>query len=197
MLPHVPAPLGYLVVFLLVAGESAGLPIPGETSLTTAAVLAARGQLDVAAVIGVAAAAAIIGDNIGYLAGRHGGRRLLLRDGFAAARRRRFLAQSEAFYRRRGWITVFVGRWLPVLRFTAALLAGANRMPWPRFLVWNALGGVCWATSIGLLAYTIGTRAGDAIEAIGAIGATMLILTLLGHVAWQRLRPAPTADGTP
>jgi membrane protein DedA with SNARE-associated domain len=61
--------------------------------------------------------------------------------------------------------------------------------------VWNALGGVCWATSIGLLAYTIGTRAGDAIEAIGAIGATMLTLTLLGHLAWRRLRPAPTVEG--
>src|SRR5919204_2298713 len=107
MLWHVSPTLGYVALALLVSGEAPGLPIPGETSLTTAAVLAARGQLDVIAVIGIASAAAIFGDNIGYLFGRRGGRRLLLRDGVAAAHRRRFLAQSEAFYRRRGAITVF------------------------------------------------------------------------------------------
>jgi membrane-associated protein len=191
---HIPPDLGYLALFLLVAGESAGLPIPGETSLTTAAVLAARGHLDLTAVIAIASAAAIIGDNIGYLTGRLGGRRLLLRDGIAAARRRSFLKQSEAFFQRRGSVTVFVGRWLPILRFTAALLAGANRMGWRRFLLWNALGGICWATSISALAYTVGTRAGNAIEAIGAIGATMLILTVVGHIAWRRLRTTPDAD---
>src|SRR2546425_1684402 len=124
---HVPPNLGSVALFLLVAGESAGLPIPGEASLTVAAVLAAQGHLELAAVIGIAGAAAIVGDNIGYLVGRHGGRRLLLRDGIAAQRRHGLLEQSEAFYRRRGAATVFLGRWLPVLRFTAALLAGTNR----------------------------------------------------------------------
>jgi membrane-associated protein len=191
---HVPTTLGYLTLFLLVAGESAGLPIPGETSLTTAAVLAARGGLDLTTIVAIATAAAIIGDNVGYVAGGHGGRRLLLRDGIAATHRRRFLAQSEAVFLRRGSLTVFVGRWVPVLRFTAALLAGTNRMHWPRFLLWNALGGICWATSISLLAYTVGTRAGNTIEAFGAIGATMFILTILGHIAWRRLRPIPETD---
>jgi membrane protein DedA with SNARE-associated domain len=194
-LVHVPASLGYLALFLLVAAESAGLPVPGETSVTTAAVLAARGRLDLTLVITIASAAAIIGDNIGYLAGRHGGRRLLLRDGIAATGRRTFLAQSEAFYQRRGAATVFLGRWLPILRFTAALLAGTNRMPWPRFLLWNALGGICWATSVSLLAYTIGSQAGNAIEAVGAVGLVMLILLILSHLAWRRLRPnAGNAD---
>lgn len=188
----VPSTLAYVTLFLLVAGESAGLPIPGETSLTTAAVLAARGRLDITIVIGIAGLAAILGDNLGYLVGRHSGRWLLLRDGFAATRRRELLAQSEAFYRhRRGAATVFVARWLPVLRFTAALLAGANRMRWRTFLLWNALGGACWAVSIGTLAYTIGTRAGDTIGAVGAVGATMLVLTVAGHLAWRRIRPQP------
>lgn len=194
MFLHVSPSLGYLALFFLVAGESAGLPIPGETSVTTAAVLAARGRLDLGLVILIASAAAIIGDNLGYLAGRHGGRRLLLRDGIAATRRRKFLEQSEAFYQRRGAATVFLGRWLPILRFTAALLAGTNQMPWPRFLIWNALGGICWATSVSLLAYTIGSQAGNAIQAIGAVGIAMLILILLSHFAWRRLRPAPTTD---
>jgi membrane protein DedA with SNARE-associated domain len=185
-----PTTIGYVALFLLVAGESAGLPIPGETGLTTAAVLAARGRLDLALVIGIAGAAAVLGDNIGYLVGRQGGRRLLLRDGFAATRRRQVLERSETFYRhRRGAVTVFVARWLPVLRFTASLLAGANAMPWRTFLVWNALGGVCWSISIGTLAYTIGIRAGDAIAAVGAVGATTLLLAVVGHLAWRRLRP--------
>ena len=186
---HVPPNLGYVALFLLVAGESAGLPIPGETSLTVAAVLAAQGHLELAAVIGIAGAAAIVGDNIGYLVGRHGGRRLLLRDGIAAQRRHGLLEQSEAFYRRRGAATVFLGRWLPVLRFTAALLAGTNRMPWRRFLIWNALGGICWAITVSLLAYTIGSQAGNAIQAVGAVGVAMLLLIVLGHLAWRRLRP--------
>jgi membrane protein DedA with SNARE-associated domain len=193
---HIPATLAYITLFLLVAGESAGIPIPGETGLSTAAVLAARGRLDLTAVIGIAAVAAVVGDNIGYLAGRRGGRRLLLCRGIAASWRRQLLEQSEAFYQeRRGSVTVFVTRWLPVLRFTAALLAGANRMDRGRFLLWNALGGACWATSIGLLGYTIGARAGDAIRALGAVGATILILTGLGHLAWRWLRPAPTDTG--
>src|SRR5436190_20667390 len=101
VLVHVPASLGYLALFLLVAAESAALPVPGESSLTAAAVLAARGRLDLGLVIAIASGAAIVGDNIGYLAGRHGGRRLLQRDGIAATRRRNFLRQSEAFYQRR------------------------------------------------------------------------------------------------
>jgi len=63
-----------------------------------------------------------------------------------------------------------------------------------RFLIWNALGGICWATSVSLLAYTIGSQAGNAIQAIGAVGIAMLILIVLGHFAWRRLRPAPTTD---
>ena len=179
----------------MVAGESAGLPIPGETSVTAAAVLAARGRLDLGLVILIASAAAIIGDNIGYLAGRHGGRRLLQRDGIAATRRRNFLEQSEAFYQRRGAASVFLGRWLPILRFTAALLAGTNKMPWPRFLIWNALGGILLGDEgASLLAYTIGSQAGNAIQAIGAVGIAMLILTILSHFAWRRLRPPPNTD---
>ncbi|MGN6167452.1 MAG: DedA family protein [Solirubrobacteraceae bacterium] len=189
---HVPPSIGYLALFLLVAGESAGLPIPGETALSTASVLAARGQLELPVVIAISSLAAIVGDNVGYLAGRHGGRRLLLRPGFGATRRQRFLYESERFYQKRGGITVFVGRWLPILRFTAALLAGTNRMPWRRFLLWNALGGICWATSVGLLAYSIGSQASGAIEALGAVGIVALTLAAIGHLALRRLRS--TAD---
>jgi membrane-associated protein len=80
-----------------------------------------------------------------------------------------------------------------VLRFTAALLAGVNHMPWRRFLLWNALGGVCWATSVGSLAYVLGSRAENAVQAIGAIGVVALLLAVAGHLAWRRL--ARSDDG--
>ena len=85
---------------------------------------------------------------------------------------------------------MFVARWLPVLRFTAALLAGANRMRWRTFLLSNALGGACWSISIGTLAYSIGTRADNVIAALGAVGATTLFLSVVGHLVWRRLRPS-------
>jgi membrane-associated protein len=196
-LVHVPSTLGYITLFLLVAGESAGLPIPGETSLTTAAVLAAQGHLRIEIVIPLAAAAAIIGDNIGYAIGRFVGRPALLRDGPAVRWRQRALARTDAFYERRGALAVFAGRWLPILRFTAALLAGIHHMPWRRFLFWNALGGICWAISVGSLAYYLGSRAENAVQAIGLIGVLALILAVGGHLAWRRLSPPGEGQDRP
>src|SRR4051812_37246927 len=157
VLTQVPPMFGYGVVFALVMAESAGIPVPGETTLAAAAVLASQGRLVIAAVIGAAALGAVVGDNLGYLVGRKGGRWLLSRDGFAAERRRRFLAEGERFFERHGGKAVFFARWLPVLRFTAGPLAGAERMRWLRFFTWNTLGGVAWATSIGIAAYLLGT----------------------------------------
>lgn len=192
---HSPATIGYIAVFLLIAAESAGLPVPGETSLTTASVLAAHGHLTFPLVLVIATAAAILGDNLGYAVGRHGGRRLLQRDGIAAAHRRRFLSRSDQFFARHGAVAVFTARWLPILRFTAAPLAGANRMPWRKFLIWNTLGAICWAASIGSLAYFVGSQASEAIPAIGLLGLLMLTLTIISHIAWRFLRrPQLSAD---
>jgi membrane protein DedA with SNARE-associated domain len=137
--------LVYAGLALLVAGESAGAPLPGETSLVAAAILAAAHRLSLPLVIGVAAAAAIAGDNIGYVIGRRGVRSLLLRGKFQAERRRLALERAERFFARRGRTAVFFGRWLPWLRVTVAWLAGAGRMRWRTFVVWNALGGLAWA----------------------------------------------------
>ena len=186
-LVDIPPGLGYLALFLLVAGESAGLPIPGETSLSTAAVLASRGKLDIELVVLVAATAAVLGDNCGYAVGRLAGRPLLEREGLGMRRRRMLLEQTDRFYAHRGALTVFVGRWLPVLRFTAALFAGVNHMPWRKFFVYNLAGGVCWSVSVGVLAYQLGTRAGNTIEAVGAIGLVVVVLALAGHFVWRRV----------
>ncbi|HEY8844918.1 MAG TPA: DedA family protein [Gaiellaceae bacterium] len=176
---NVPANVGYPLLFLLVGAESAGALLPGETALIVAAALASQGRLSLPLVIAVAAGAAILGDNIGYLIGRRGLRRLIDRPGRWAAGRRRLVERGEVFFARRGPSAVFFGRWLPGLRVVASWLAGANRMPWPRFLLWNALGGIAWASTVGTLAYLLGRSASGSLGAIGFIGVGVAVVVYL------------------
>lgn len=148
---------GYLAVLVIVGLESLGIPLPGETTLIAAAIYAGEThRLHIVGVILAAIAGAILGDNIGYLIGHWGGYRLLRRYG-------RYIRLSEArvkvarylFYRYGGRI-VFFGRFVSILRAYAAFLAGTTRMPWPRFLVFNAAGGIVWASLYGTAAYFAG-----------------------------------------
>jgi membrane-associated protein len=134
--------LGYPALVLLVMSESSGVPLPGETALITGAVLASQHRLQIALVIALAAAAAILGDNAGYLIGRKGGRWLLLRPGPFARHRARVLEVGEPFFARHGSKAVFLGRWILGLRTWASWLAGASHMPWRSFALWNAAGGL-------------------------------------------------------
>ena len=190
----VPATVGYPLLFVLVGAESAGALVPGETSLILAGALAARGQLSLPLVIAVAAAAAIVGDNTGYLIGRRGLRRLLDRPGRPSARRQQLLARGEAFFARHGSAAVFLGRWLPGLRVVASWLAGANRMPWRRFLLWNALGGIAWASTVGGAAYLLGQTASGSLGAIGFVGFAIAALVYL--VRRIRERAGDAASGS-
>ena len=183
---NVPANLGYPLLFALVGGESAGALIPGETALIVAAALASEGRLSLPLVIGVAAGAAIIGDNIGYLIGRRGLGWLVDRPGRLAARRRRLVERGEVFFARWGAAAVFFGRWLAGLRGVTSWLAGAERMPWPRFLLWDALGGIGWAAPIGSLAYSLGQSASGSLGAIGFIGVGVAVVVYL--ITWFRPR---------
>jgi membrane-associated protein len=166
--------VGYPVLFVLIAIETMGIPVPGETALLTAGIVAARGHLDITVVIAVAAAAAITGDNVGFAIGRRYGRRLLLAPGPLERHRRRVLEIGEPFFQRHGPKAVFLGRWVAGLRITSAWLAGANRMSWPTFLFWNALGGIAWAASIGLLAYFLGRGAERIVHTVGLGGAVLV-----------------------
>ena len=149
MLIDVPENVGYLAVAVFVGVEASGVPVPGETALIAAAVLASQGKLSIELVIAIAAAAAIVGDNIGYMLGRRYGRRLLERPGRTKVRRQLALARGEQLFARHGPKAVFIGRWIALLRIWAAWLAGIAGMYWPTFLLWNALGGICWALSSG------------------------------------------------
>jgi membrane protein DedA with SNARE-associated domain len=183
---HVPANLGYGILFGLILIESAGVPVPGETSLIAAAVLASHGHLSLPVVFAVAISAAIVGDNLGYLVGRRAGNWLLTRPGRWEEERLQFLDEGEHFFSRHGGKTVFFGRWLPVLRFTAALLAGVNEMPWRRFFVFNAAGGASWVLTVGSAAYLLGSSASSLFEVIGLAGLLALVLAVAGHIAWRR-----------
>jgi membrane protein DedA with SNARE-associated domain len=199
---HLVETAGYPLLFLIVMGESGGVPLPGETALITAAILASQGKLQIELVIPLAAAAAIVGDNIGYLVARRAGRWLLERPGRFARQRREVLAIGEPFFERHGPKAVFFGRFILGLRTWASWLAGATRMHWRSFVLWNALGGICWATAVGLIAYYLGRSAKNAIETFGLYGllaaglAIVSALLLRRRYLRRRLSQERAADST-
>jgi undecaprenyl-diphosphatase len=185
---EISARTAYVALFALVAAESSGAPVPGETALITAGVLASHGDVKIELVIAIAATASIIGDNIGYAIGRTGGRRLLERPGFLEHHRRRVLEHGEPFFAKHGAKAVFLGRWVAGLRIAAAWLAGINRMAWKRFLFWNALGGITWALSVGLLAYWLGPPAEKIFRTAGIAGVGLAVVALCAFGVWRRMR---------
>jgi membrane protein DedA with SNARE-associated domain len=179
---HVLEHYGLLLLFVLIALESFGLPLPGETALIAAAVLSAEGRLPaIGWVILSATLAAIAGDNGGYWAGRTGGRRLLARWRRLERLSERLLPEAERFFARHGGKAVFLARFVTGLRITGAWMAGLSRMRWRTFLLWNALGGVTWAAGVGLVSYYLGQAAGDAFRSWGAVfGGALLALLVAG-----------------
>jgi membrane protein DedA with SNARE-associated domain len=166
---------GLPLLFAVVMLESFGIPLPGETALIAIGVLASQGHYSIVVVIAVAAAAAIIGDNLGYeLIGRKGGGRLFERWGPLRRRAERILPPTEELMAKHGGKVVFFGRFITVLRYTAAWVAGIAGMPWRKFLFWNAAGGICWATLVGLVSYYAGGAAADAIQRYGIYAAAVV-----------------------
>jgi membrane protein DedA with SNARE-associated domain len=147
---------GYFAVFCIVALESTGIPLPGETALVTAAVFAGQGTLNIYGVIASATAAAILGDNGGYWIGREFGFPLLGRIAPALRLDEGKLKVAQYLFFRHGGKIVFFGRFIAILRTFAALLSGVNRLEWGRFLLFNAAGGVVWASAFGFGGYMLG-----------------------------------------
>jgi membrane protein DedA with SNARE-associated domain len=188
---HLLETYGLALLFLLITLESGGIPLPGETALITTSILASRGHFHgIVPVIVVAAAAAIIGDNGGYWAARLGAMRLIRRSGRLSRFADRVLPPSERFFERHGGKTVFFARFIAILRFTAAWLAGLSKMSWWRFLLWNAAGGIAWAAGVGLLAYYTGHAAADAIDRYGYVAAGAIVVLVVagffGLRAWKK-----------
>jgi membrane protein DedA with SNARE-associated domain len=166
--------VGYPAVTLFIMIESSGIPFPGETMLLLAAFFAATSnQLAIPIVIACAALGAIIGDNLGYLAGRTGGRALALRYGKYIFLKPHHLDYAGKFFEKHGDKTVFFGRFVAVLRAWAAFLAGINHMPWRKFLIYNAAGGIVWAIVYGTLGFVAGRFFRDNFAAVERIARTL------------------------
>jgi membrane protein DedA with SNARE-associated domain/membrane-associated phospholipid phosphatase len=170
---------GYLAVLLLVGLESLGMPLPGETALLTASAYAAAGHLSIVGVIAAAAIGAVLGDAGAYWIGRTGGLALVRRYGRLLRVDDAKLERAQEFFRRHGGKTVFFGRFVSLLRMLAALLAGVTRMPYGRFSVYNATGGLCWALVFGSLGYWFGRQLPQLEHAVGQAGALVVLLAAL------------------
>lgn len=180
--------VGLPLLFVLIAVETMGVPVPGETALITAGVLGSRGELPIEGVIAVAATAAILGDNVGFLIGRHYGRRLLTAPGPFSRHRLKVIEIGEPFFDRHGPKAVFLGRFISGLRITSAWMAGISRMNWPIFTFYNAMGGIVWAASFGLLAYYGGEHAEKIVKTVGLAGVAAVVLFGVAFLLVLRVR---------
>ena len=167
--------LGYLLP-AIIGLESMGIPSPGETALVAAAVLASQGKLEIWLVILIGVTSAILGDNIGYVLGRRYGRGVFTAPGPFMHHRVRAIRVGDKFFDRHGPKAVFVGRWIALVRFATAWLAGINRMRFKLFFFWNALGGISWGVTYGLVGYFGGKAAANVLAEAGIVGLVLLIV---------------------
>lgn len=175
---------GYLVIGVGIFIECMGIPFPGETVLILAAVSASLGHLNLIAVILIAASTAILGDNAGYFLGKKFGRKILKKFEHIAFFSTVNIDKAEIFFKRDGHKTVFIARFIAILRAYSALFAGIFNMPYSTFLIYNMTGGIFWAVVIGLAGFEIGNNW----ELLGAIlrDFQYLILTLvLGFIVYR------------
>ena len=167
---------GYTLVAVIVALESMGLPVPGETTLVTAAIYAGTThQLNITSIIVAAIVGAIAGDNLGYAVGRRWGYRLLVRYSRVLRMNPRRITLGQLLFARHGGKVVFFGRFIALLRALAAVLAGINRMPWRRFLFFNASGALVWVASYGLAGYVLGEQIERVRGPVAILGAVVAI----------------------
>ena len=178
--------LGYLLP-AIIGLESMGVPSPGETALVAASVLASQGKLEIWLVILIGVCSAIVGDNIGYLLGRRFGRSVFTAPGPFMHHRIRAIRAGDGFFERHGPKAVFIGRWIALVRFATAWLAGINRMPFRQFFFWNALGGITWGVTYGLVGYYGGEAAAHVLAEAGIVGfVVLLLLPLVIYVIVKR-----------
>ena len=159
-IPHLIHDYGLVVIALVIGLECLGLPFPGESVLILAGIFAGtKEELNIVAVVLTAAAAAAVGQTIGYVIGREFGYRLLLRFGPYVHITESRIKLGEYLFMRYGGKIIFAGRFVPLLRSLAGILAGANRMPWRDFIIANVVGALVWASFFGFTAYFLGHQA--------------------------------------
>lgn len=194
---HTIPPLAvYLLVGAVIGIESLGIPVPGEIALVSASLLAAQHFVSPLWVGVAASIGAIVGDSIGYLIGRRGGRPLLawLERKFPRHFGAGHVAYAEHMFERWGMWAVFFGRFIALLRILAGPLAGALRMPYPRFLAANALGGICWAGGTAAAVYYLGIVAETWLSRFSYLGLGLAVLVGLAFGRLLKRRMDRAAD---
>jgi membrane protein DedA with SNARE-associated domain len=179
--------LGYFLP-AIIGLESMGVPSPGETALLLAAVLASEGKLQIWLVIVIAVGSAMLGDNIAYGLGRWLGRDVLEAKGPLYDYRIKLIRVGDRFFDKHGSRTVFIGRWITVVRSIVAWLAGINEMPFWEFFVYNFLGAATWATAYGLAGYYGGDAAVKVFKDVGlgaAIAIGVALVAVYGIYKWR------------
>jgi membrane-associated protein len=184
---NVPPVLAYVIVACLVFAEDAlfvGFVLPGETAAVLGGVVASRGNVQLWLMMVLVVLAAIIGDSVGYEVGKHFGPRILGLRVFRKQRKK--LDEAQDFLRRRGGAAVFLGRFIAFFRAVMPALAGTSRVPYPRFLVFNAAGGLVWGAGFVLL----GFLAGNSYEAVAkAAGRDIAVIigavAVIGIIIWR------------
>jgi membrane protein DedA with SNARE-associated domain len=186
---HIDPAHGYWVVALLIALESLGLPLPGETVLIAAAIYAgSRHGLNIGLVIAAAAFGAIVGNIAGFWIGRRGGYRLLLRHGHRVRLTPARIKLGQYLFRSHGGKIVFFSRFVAILRAFGALLAGANRMSWRPFVLYTVAGSVVWATLYGMLAYYLGAKINELTKYAGYAAAAVAIAAVVAAFLFLKKR---------
>ena len=185
---------GYVAVFALVMVEDFGIPVPGELTLIATSLIASQGGLSIVAVLFLAWLGAVTGDNIGYAIGHFGGVRVLVRYGWRIGLTQARLDRTHAFFERWGGEVVLAARFIEVLRQLNGIIAGSGGMPWPKFLLYNAIGAALWVGAWGLGVYLLGqsflnylpviTRVGSLAGAVVVAAAVVFLLAWW----WRRRR---------
>lgn len=194
---------GYLVVFLGVGIESMGVPLPGETVLLIGAVLAGAGHLWAPLVALAGFLGAVLGDNTGFLVGRRWGGHLMRLPGLRRVYRPERIRAAERLMARHGWLAVFFGRFVAILRIFAGPLAGMHGMPWGRFVVANASGAATWVAAVVVFGLLIGANLDTGLRILrdsGYIGlavAVVLVATAVGWHIWHSRRLDRLGSGGP
>lgn len=191
---------GYAAIAGLLTLEDFGVPAPGETVLIAAAIYAGAGRLNLVLVAVLGFIGAVVGDNIGYLIGRLGGRRLVDRFGRYVLLTPERVDRAEGFFTRYGGGIIVVARFIEGLRQANGIIAGVTEMPWKRFLTYNALGAALWVGTW----VTLGDQAGEHIDTIYpiavryqtyfAIAVGVAILALIARAVLRRRRHRTPAD---
>jgi membrane protein DedA with SNARE-associated domain len=171
--------IGYPLVFLIVAAEYSGLPLPGETAVLLAAAAAGAGKgFHFGLVFLFAAIGAIAGNTIGYQIGRRGGRVFIERLSGLLRFKEAHIRKTEDFFARYGVIAIFIGRWISYLRVLTALMAGVSRMHYPKFLLCNVLSGILWAGVVTFLGFKFGRNIAVVEQGIEEIGLVTIVVAL-------------------